>query len=198
MACRKLQIYIFCFFLGITGFGCRALKMTGKVAKTTGKIGWGAAKITGKAAYHTGKATTKGARTVAYMARGKQVIRLEKQGNSLYATVKLNRKRYAKFLVDTGASQMQISRSMARSLGINMAKAESTLVQTAGGYTYKASIVNLREVSVGRAKVKNVKAIVLDQDNMDMRDGLLGMSFLNHFVFQMDARKRELILQPKI
>ncbi len=181
------------------------MRTTGKVVKTAGKVGWGATKVTakvakttGKVAWKTGKMTNKGMRTMIYMARGKQIIPLEKQGNSLYAKIRLNRKTYAKFLVDTGASQMQISKSMAARLRIKLHKAEKIPVSLAGGHIVSARKVMLKEVRVGSVRVKNVAAIVLDQDNLDLEDGLLGMSFLNHFRFQIDTRRSELILEQRV
>ncbi len=121
--------------------GCSALRTTGKVAKGTGKVLWGTAKVSGKVLYTTGKVAVKagtmtynGARTVVYIARGKQIIPLKKKGNSLYADVRLNRKRNATFLVDTGASSMQISRAMAQSLRIDLSRYPVIPVTLAGGH----------------------------------------------------------------
>lgn len=184
--------------------GCSVLRTTGRVAKGVGKVSWGTAKVTGKVlkttgkvAYKTGQVTSKGVRTVVYMAKGKQIIPLEKRGNSLYTDVKLNRKRRATFLVDTGASSMQISRAMAKSLRINLEKYPLIPVTIAGGHVVGAREVVLKEVRVGRVRVKNVKALVMEQDSLGMFDGLLGMSFLNHFVFSVDVQRAELILQQR-
>ena len=202
------------FFLLILLFNfcaCSAMRTTGRVAKGVAKAGWGTAKVTGKVlkttgkvavktgqvAVKTGQVTSKGVRTVIYMAKGKQIIALDKQGDSLYADVTLNRKRKATFLVDTGASSMQISRAMADSLGLNLYKYPRIPVTIAGGHVVDAREVVLKEVRIGRVRVKNVKAIVMEQDNLDLYDGLIGMSFLNHFVFSVDPIKAELILQQR-
>lgn len=184
--------------------GCGALRTTGDVVYNVGKVGWGTAKVagkvvktTGEVAYKTGSLAHKGARTIVYMAKGKQIVPLEREGNSFYATVVLNRRVHGRFIVDTGASSMQISRSMARRLGVDLSSKNATMVRLAGGYGVKAYAVNLREVKIGGARVKNVRAIVLDEDQMGMRDGLIGMSFLENFDFQMNPQKAELILQQK-
>ncbi len=58
--------------------------------------------------------------------------------------------------------------------------------------------ITLKEVRVRGVRVKNVKALVMEQDNLGIYDGLLGMSFLNHFVFSLDAQKPELVLQQRV
>ena len=203
------KILILLFLLNFCA--CSAVRTSGRVVKGVARAGWGTAKVTGKVltttgkvavktgkvAVKTGKITHKGVRTVVYMAKGKQIIALKKQGDSLYTDVKLNRKRKATFLVDTGASSMQISRAMAESLNLNLAKYPLIPVTIAGGHVVGAREVILKEVQVGRVRVKNVKALVMEQDNLDIYDGLLGMSFLNHFIFSVDPIKGELILQQR-
>ena len=197
---KKILIIIFLCHL----WGCSVMRTTGNVAKGVGKVGWGTAKVTGKvlkttgkAAVKTGQLTHKGVRTLVYMAKGKQIIPLEKKGNSLYTDVKLNRKYHATFLVDTGASSMQISRAMADRLKLKLDKYPVIPVTIAGGHVVGAREVVLKEVQVGRVRVKNVTALVMEQDNLGLYDGLLGMSFLNHFVFSVDVQKGELILQQR-
>lgn len=185
--------------------GCSTLRTTGKVVKGTGEVLWGTAKVTGKVLHTTGKVAAKtgkmtydGARTVVYMAKGKQIIPLEKVGDSLYTEITLNRKKKARFLVDTGASSMQISRSMANALRIDLQKYPVIPVTIAGGHVVGAREVILKEVRIHNVKVKNVKALVMESDNLGLNDGLLGMSFLNHFVFSVDSKKAELILQQRV
>lgn len=185
--------------------GCSALRTTGKVVGGTGKVLWGTAKVTGKVlhttgkvAYKAGKMTYNGARTVVYMAKGKQIIPLEKKGSSLYTEVTLNRKKNATFLVDTGATSMQISRAMARALRIDLHEHPVIPVTLAGGHVVGARQIILKEVRVRGVRVRNVKALVMEQDNLGLYDGILGMSFLDHFVFSVDSQKPELVLQQRV
>lgn len=204
---RNFFKWIVWFLLGVFllfSVGCSVVKTTGNVLQGAGSVTWGTAKVAGKvaqvtskAAWETGKATHKGIRTVVYIAKGKQIVPLEKQGNALYADVRLNRRVNAKFLVDTGASSMQISSAMASRLGINLSRAEPTQVGLAGGFVVRAYRVILNEVRLGGVRVKNVEAIVIPDDNMDLTDGLIGMTFLNHFDFQVNPQKPELVLQQK-
>lgn len=178
--------------------GCSAVRTTGKAIGTVGKVGWKTTKVASKVAWKTGEMTHKGIRSAVYIARGKQVIPLRKENDSMYAIVKLNKKISAKFLVDTGASSMQVSRAMADRLGIKLTAKNQTQVILAGGFTVPAYSILLKEVRLGGARVKNVRAIVLAEDNLELRDGLIGMSFLNHFDFQINPQKPELILQQKV
>ena len=182
----------------MTSQGCSLLRVTGKVAETTAKVAWKTTKGTGKLAWGTGRVTHKNIRKITYRIRGKQIVPLERRANNLYAEVTLNKKVKAKFLVDTGASQLQISRSMAEHLGLNLTEAIPTMVETANGNVYPAKIATLKEVRVKGARVKNVKAIVLDHDQLNQGDGLLGMSFLDHFIFEIDTKKPELVLLRRV
>ena len=202
---KKTFIFVTCVIGTFILQGCTAVRTTGKVVKGVGKAGWKTAKVTGKAAIitgkvavKTGKVTSHGVRTVVYMAKGKQIIPLHKEGNSFYTDVKLNKKVKAKLLVDTGASSMQISRSMANKLRINLSKGDPILVTLAGGSVVRGRSVLIKEVRLGKVRVKNVRAIILDYDQMESSDGLLGMSFLNHFIFQMDTKRSQLILQQRV
>jgi len=188
----------FLIFL-IFSSGCALVDVTTETAKIIGKVGWEATKITGKVLWTAGKAAGGGVKTLVHIARGKQVIKLKKIGNSFYADVKLNRKVKATFLVDTGASSVQISQGLARKLRINPAKGDPLMAQIADGQMVSGHAVNLKEVRMGRVYVKNVRAVVLDNEvaGKEKEDGLLGMSFLNHFVFQMDTEKGQLILQKR-
>ena len=202
---QRYALYFLLSFFLLAVPACGVVRTTGKVVKTAGKVGWETAKITGKvakttgrAAWVTGKAAGRGVRGVVYMARGRQIIRLEKDGNSFYVYVKVNKKAVGRFLVDTGASDMQISQAMAKRLKINLNKGERVMATVAGGGVVAGRAVDLNEVSLGRVRVRHVRAIVLDYDRMGKSDGLLGMSFFNHFVFQIDTKKSELILQQRV
>jgi predicted aspartyl protease len=87
---------------------------------------------------------------------------------------------------------------MASELGINLNRAETVLVNIAGGHTIGGKVVTIKEVKVKGARVKNVKAIVLDSDQLSSEDGLLGMSYLQHFVVQLDPLKPEMVLRQRV
>jgi len=165
--------------------------MAADAAKGAAKITVATAKFTGKVAMATGKVGVAG---VKY-ATGSRTVKLEKEGNSYYAEVKINKRDKARLLLDTGATNVQISAWMARRLGLSLANAEQVRVSLADGSTSMARIVTLKELRVGKAKAKDVKALVIEGASIPERGGLLGMSFLNRYKFQIDTQKHLLILR---
>ena len=92
-----------------------------------------------------------------------------------------------RFLVDTGATAVALTADDARNLGIDPSSLQyQYTVMTANGPA-RAAQVKLGLVSVGRAQVYDVKAIVIDKG---LETSLLGMSYLgrlNKFEATQDA-----------
>lgn len=149
-------------------------------------VTWEAAKLTGKA--------VKG---VVHIAQGKQVIHLKRIGNSFFADVRINRKIRGLLMVDTGASNVLLSKRLALKLGLNIRGAKRIQAKVAGGRIVPGRLIFLKEIRVGGARVENIPAIVLEQESGEAYDGLLGMSFLKQFIFQIDTQKSQLILQRR-
>ncbi|MFA4991401.1 MAG: retropepsin-like aspartic protease [Candidatus Omnitrophota bacterium] len=187
------------FILLVMSFasGCAVIKTTGGVVGAAAKVAAGTVKVTGKVIGATAMMTAKGVKTVVNMAAGKHVVSLAKEGNSLLVDALLNRKIKTRLILDTGCSDTQISREVARKLGIKTSGARTVLCQLANGGCVSGREVNIKEIRVGRVKIYNVKAVVLDSD-LGGNNGLLGMSFLNNFIFRVDSEKRELVLQRRI
>jgi clan AA aspartic protease (TIGR02281 family) len=187
---HKLPAAIFCFiFLS----GCSVVRATGTVAGVAGKAVYITAKVAGKTAVVAGK----GVKTVVNMATGKHVVKLTRRGNSLTTNVLLNRKARVDLIVDTGATDTVISSSLAKKIGISVKKGRDVLCQVADGRNVMGKQINIKEVRVGGAKIYNVQAVVLDSGEMGNSPGLLGMSFLNNFVFKVDTEKELLVLQKR-
>ena len=53
----------------------------------------------------------------------------------------------------------------------------------------------LKSVKVGEAEVKNVYAATFKEEVTSGADGLLGMTFLDNFVMQIDAKNNKLVLE---
>ncbi len=79
------------------------------------------------------------------------------------------------FLVDTGATDVALSESLARSLGLEFGP--EIVVMTAGGPA-GAWMTRLDKVSVGSLSLSNVRATITPALSDEV---LLGMSFLQHF-----------------
>ena len=82
-------------------------------------------------------------------------------------------------MLDTGASHTVVARSTADELGIPVtATTPRVHVRTASGEV-QAPMISLEAVDLGGAVVPRVRALVME--NLGGPDGLLGLSYLNHF-----------------
>ena len=86
--------------------------------------------------------------------------------------------RSVRFLVDTGASLTMLSRADAQRVGLDYRGGAPANVTTANGVV-NGWQVSLDSVSVGETTVRDVDAVVVDNDTLPV--GLLGMNFLNRF-----------------
>ena len=87
------------------------------------------------------------------------------------------------FLVDTGATDVALSESTARALGLDFGP--RVQVMTAAGPA-KAWVTRLDEISVGGISRKNVRASI---SSGEFNGVLLGMSFLKHYNLQQQDGK---------
>jgi len=118
--------------------------------------------------------------------------------NRIYIHALLNRTIPATFLLDTGAPYVTIRKGLAGRLGVSLDDGPIVDVSLAGK-TVKAIQTNLKSVDVGGYQNNNVPVLILMQDTglADMKDGLLGLSFLNQYNFKIDYAARQLILEEK-
>ncbi|MBU0991251.1 MAG: retroviral-like aspartic protease family protein [Proteobacteria bacterium] len=172
---------------------CAVVELAGDAVVLTGKVAVAAVKTTGAVIMTTGKIA--GA-TVGYFV-GKRKVKLERVGNSYYVNARINGKKNARLILDTGATSVQISSRLAKKLKINLKKADTVQCTLADGSIVQARVIVLKEVKLDGVKVKDVTALVIENDSDQDGDGLLGMSFLNNFIFQIDPDKNLLILQHK-
>ena len=125
-------------------------------------------------------------------------IPLTKSGGSFVVPVMLNQERLAQLIVDTGASMTVLSTQVAIDLGIlGTTDNELLTVNTAGG-SVQVNMNYLSSITVGTARATNVAVALHDlPDIPEHIEGLLGMSFLKHFLVTLDAEHAQLILRPK-
>lgn len=125
-------------------------------------------------------------------------IPLERIGGSFVVQVNLNQERTAHLIVDTGASMTVLSTNIAIDLGIlGTTDTELLTVNTAGG-SVQVNMNYLSSLTVGNAQAHNVAVAIHDlPDIPEQIEGLLGMSFLKHFLITLDAEHARLILRPK-
>ncbi len=125
-------------------------------------------------------------------------IPLQKIGGAFVVQANLNNERTAHLIVDTGASMTVLSTNIALDLGIlGTTDNELLTVNTAGG-SVQVNMNYLSSLHVGTAQAKHVAVAIHDlPDIPEQIEGLLGMSFLKHFLVTLDAEHARLILRPK-
>ena len=93
-----------------------------------------------------------------------------------------------RFMVDTGASYVALSESMAQNLGLNYKSAQRVNMSTANGTT-QGWMMKLNQVRVSDVAVYNIDAVITPAT---MPAALLGNSFLNHFSMERHGSRMEL------
>ncbi len=121
-----------------------------------------------------------------------------KESGHVEVTAMLNDKVKAELILDTGASYIVLSSEIVKKLGLDMQKegkdAETTV---ADGRKVKSKYFILKSVSVEDVTVKDVEAVMFldEKENLSVKDGLLGLSFLNKFNYKIDNKNKKLILE---
>ena len=118
-------------------------------------------------------------------------IRVQKTGSSMRVMVRLNDHVVAPFYIDTGASDISLPTWVAKELGLNLEGARTSLYSTANG-TVESELLTLDSVDLGGARVENVPAHI----SRSMSVGLLGLSYFNHFEYQVDPGAGIVTLRP--
>jgi clan AA aspartic protease (TIGR02281 family) len=114
-------------------------------------------------------------------------------GNFLVDTI-LNGRIKARLMLDTGASLITLTEEIGRKLGISKYADSAELpFNTAGGEEWMP-LVALETVTIGVAQTKLVEASI--NSHIKNIDGLLGMSFLGDFRFEIDRTNKRLTLKP--
>jgi aspartyl protease family protein len=113
--------------------------------------------------------------------RAEAILTADRQGHFL-TNGTINGKS-VRFMVDTGASKIGISRNEAERLGLDLRRGEHGMISTANGVA-EAVTIKLDRVVIGGITLRNVDAIVSPQP---MPFILLGMSFLNYTNMQREG-----------
>ncbi len=113
-------------------------------------------------------------------------IRVERAGSSMRVMVRLNDELDVPFILDTGATYVTVPSWAVKELGLAVdgPGVRTIPMTTANGVRY-APVVTLDSVRLGTAVVNNVAGTANDT----MSVGLLGLSFFNHFSYNIDAAR---------
>lgn len=131
-------------------------------------------------------------------AAGPKEVEFFKSGSHIYVNALLNNKVKAYLILDTGAPGILLSKRISKELGIKTQGLEITKAKLLGISDLRQVRVVLDSVSVEGAEVTNVEAWVsLDEMPEVVKDGLLGLSFVRRFDFQIDSVNKKLILEKR-
>ena len=119
-------------------------------------------------------------------------IRVSRAGTSMIVQVRLNRSVTAAFLIDTGATDVLIPQAVADQLGLRVGPETRTKRYSTANGIVEHPVVMLRSVDLGGAVVENVPASISPSMNV----GLLGLSYFNHFTYNVNAAKGVVTLVP--
>jgi clan AA aspartic protease (TIGR02281 family) len=121
---------------------------------------------------------------------------LTKMDGHLYVDVSVNDRPSQRFLLDTGAPSIMLTRKTAESLGVDLGQKWPTGVANVAGLKIPCLYVRLDKVEVEGFWARDVEALVYRVEGEDwifQRD-ILGMSFLEHFHFEINVKKSTLTL----
>ncbi|VAX21331.1 hypothetical protein MNBD_NITROSPINAE04-186 [hydrothermal vent metagenome] len=119
---------------------------------------------------------------------------LVSKGLNFAVNVVINGRVSAELIIDTGSSFTIVSEKMARRIGFtDIGDAPRYPVSTTAGEAWLRLVV-FESVNVGGAISRNVEGAVSSYLGEGM-DGVIGLSFLNDFIYKFDGRKKELTLK---
>lgn len=124
-----------------------------------------------------------GGTVISVDAGGAAMIVLEQDRNGHYQVEGKINNQAVTFLVDTGATDVAIPKSMARAMGLEFGP--QVQVMTAAGPS-KAWMTRLNEVSIGGIRRRDVRATITSGE---FNGVLLGMSFLRHYSLRQQDGK---------
>ena len=119
-------------------------------------------------------------------------IAVQRAGTNMMVNVRLNNTVSALFVVDTGASDVLLPQSVADALGFEAGPNTRTKRYLTANGVVEHPVVMLRSVNLGGAEVQNVPASI----SPSLHVGLLGLSFFNHFNYNIDAERGIVTLRP--
>ncbi len=127
----------------------------------------------------------------------KEEINAGRSGNHLFVKVLINRSVKAKLLIDTGSSLVMLSPGIVRQLNIGVAGYNPDVsLRMADGRELPGKLIKLDTISIGENTANDVDAAVIyREDAFGNYDGLLGMSFLKLFKFEINLEENKFILE---
>ncbi len=127
-----------------------------------------------------------------------KTVKIDTSSGHVTVDAILNGKVTAKLLLDTGATLIVLSNNVAESLKIDTKKLTKIVeLELADGRKINTKFTTLDSVSVQGVIAKDIDAAILPvgAEKLNVKDGVLGMSFLKRFSFKVDYKNNKLILE---
>jgi len=121
-------------------------------------------------------------------------VPLEKAGEHYLVSVLINNQEPVKLIIDTGATLSILSPKVIQNLGMNLEDVEQHMSFSTANGVVKAPVLELESMAIRNHMVRHVKVGVLSSLSHTKVGGLLGMNFLNQFVFFLDQKNNTLEL----
>jgi aspartyl protease family protein len=123
-----------------------------------------------------------------------EAIELRDEGKTMRVDCMVNGKFPQEMVLDSGASLISLPLSVAEKFGLRPSdKDPKIILQLADGREIEGWQMKLASVRVGKFTVENVECAVLSEAAI-AAEPLLGMSFLEHFKFEIDSAGRKLTM----
>ncbi|MFT7388868.1 MAG: clan AA aspartic protease (TIGR02281 family) [Candidatus Endobugula sp.] len=124
-----------------------------------------------------------------------KTISLKKIANQFIITTQLSG-HTTHLLIDTGASLTTITKDYYEKIrrSSKFSYVQEQVFLTANGKTI-GEIYKVDSMGIGSYRLENIEIAVLDFPASEHSSGLLGMNILQHFKFEIDQKKSQLILQ---
>ncbi len=119
-------------------------------------------------------------------------VRVQRAGPSLLVMARVNGAHDVPFLIDTGASDVLIPRSVAERIGLDPGPETRTKRYATANGVVEHPVVMLDSVDLGGAVARSVPASI----GPEMQFGLLGLSYFNRFTVHVDAAAGVVTLVP--
>jgi clan AA aspartic protease (TIGR02281 family) len=120
-------------------------------------------------------------------------ITLTSEGGTLKVNVVVGKQQH-EMVVDSGASLISLPLAVAAKFGLRPSEKDPRIILSlADGREIMGHKMTLPSVRVGKFTVENVECAVLGEEAVNA-EPLLGMSFLEHFKFELDAASKTLTM----
>ena len=126
-------------------------------------------------------------------------IPLGRKGGVWIVNVELDNLYEVNLVLDSGASFTTLSEDVGFELGLSPDPYFPKIpMNTANGKT-EGWVAKVQSIRIGETERTNVMAVIADLSNLTELDidGLLGLNFLDGFIWRLDHQNGHLILQPK-